>query len=200
MGLPHEVSMIAPLKDIAEIRPGYPFRGKVEPVAAGQYPVVQIKDITPDDRISFENLMRIDLPKVKSGFVLRAGDILFISRGTRNRAALVETDMGSMIAGAQFFILHPHEVLPEFLAWYINQEPAQQYLEKAAVGSNVRLITKTALGQMPVPVPPLETQHRIVAVYHLGLEEKRLLEEIKQRRSKLVEMALLNSLKPNNPH
>jgi restriction endonuclease S subunit len=191
--------MITTLKDIAQVRPGYPFRGKIEHAAEGQYGVVQIKDIAPDDRISFDNLVRTDLPNVKSGFVLRPGDVLFIARGTRSRAAVFEGVADPMIAGAQFFILQPNldTILPEFLAWYINQAPAQQYLEKAAVGSNVRLITKEALGQMPVPVLPLATQHRIVAVYQLQVEEQRLLEAIKQRRNKLIELALLKSLNDN---
>lgn len=180
------------LKDITTIRAGYQFRGGVEPSPEGQYRVVQIKDISADGELSIGELVRTELDDVRGEHLLREGDLLFISRGPRKQAAVVGEDLSNVIAGAQFFIIKTGPgVLPEFLAWYINQTPAQRYLTENAVGSNVRIVTRAVLEHLSVEVPPVEDQQKIVKIHQLSLREKMLLETIKERRGWLIESALL---------
>ena len=178
------------LGHIAKIRAGFPFRGRVEPDADGRHRVVQIKDVSEDGHVSFDGLLRTDVDGVKGEHFLRAGDVLFISRGTRRQAAAVDNYPGDVIASGQFFIIGPSpEVLPAFLAWYINRRPAQEYLTENAAGSNVQIITRPVLERLPIELPPLDTQRRIVDVYKLSLGEQSLLAAIAERRARLVEHA-----------
>jgi restriction endonuclease S subunit len=180
------------LKDIAAIRSGYLFRGKIEPDASGRYQVIQIGDITPDARLSAKPLVRVSLPDVKTTQILEKGDVLFISRGPRKQAVAITDWLGNAIATSQFFILRPAEtVLPEYLAWYINQRPAQRYIEEHSTGTSVTLINLEALKTLPVETPPVETQARIAQIHQLGLRERELVEAIQNRRRALVEMTLL---------
>ena len=183
------------LRDIATIRLGYPFRRALEPIANGQYCVLQIKDVLHQQSNGMRDLVRVDLPDVREEHFIRSGDVLFIARGVNKQAVAVEEEVANAIAGAQFFLVRPRAgVLPQYLAWYINQSPAQRYIEENSVGSNVRLISREVFYDLPVAVPPLETQRRIAEVNRLSRREGQLLEAIKERRRKLVEAALLQNI------
>jgi restriction endonuclease S subunit len=183
------------LSDIALIQLGYSFRGRVDSVPHGKYQVVQIKDVSQEDKPSFADLARVNLDNVKHDHILRQGDILFVSRGHRNRAVLIEKYLHNAIAGSQFLVLKPREeVLPEFLGWYLNQKPSQLYLEQNAVGSNVRLISKEVINRLPVALPALETQQRIVRIHELALKETSLVWAIEQKRSEIIDKMLLDAL------
>lgn len=183
------------LKDIATIRSGYLFRGRIEPDAAGQYRVVQVGDITSDARLSKGSFTQVSLPDVKQTQILEAGEVLFISRGPRKQAVAIIEPPENTIATSQFFIIRPDEkVLPEFLAWYINQRPAQRYIEEHSTGSSVTLINLEALKTLPVETPPMETQARIAQIHQLSLRERELVEAIQNRRRARIEMLLLKAV------
>ncbi len=181
------------LKDIATIRSGVLFREKIRATPQGSVRVVQISDITSEARLSIESLSRIDLPEVKASQLLQPGDCLFISRGPRKQTVAITTPLEKTIATSQFFVLHPDpaQVRPDYLAWYLNQRPAQRYIESESRGSKVSLLNLEALKMLPVDVPPLETQQRIVRIHQLSLRERELLEAIQFRRRTLVEQELL---------
>jgi len=187
------------LKDIASIRSGYLFRERIEPDASGQYQVIQVGDITPDARLPARapngSLARVNLPDVKLTQILETGDVLFISRGPRKQAVAITMRLENTIATSQFFVVRPGEkVLPEFLAWYINQRPAQRYIEEHSAGTSASLINLEALKTLPVETPPIETQTRIVKIQRLSLREKELMEAIQSKRRALIEWTLLKAI------
>jgi type I restriction enzyme, S subunit len=53
-------------------------------------------------------------------------------------------------------------VLPRFLAWYVNYPARQWFDEHAAQSVNLASISLSTIRQLPVPVAPLDEQHRIV--------------------------------------
>ena len=184
------------LKDIATIRSGHLFREKIEPEANGPMRVIQVSDITPDARLSLDPLTRISVRGLKQNRHLEPGDCLFISRGPRKQAIAIAQMLENTIATSQFFVLRPDiTILPEFLAWYINQRPAQRYIEEHSTGTSASLINLEALKMLPVEVPPSETQTRIVRIHQLSLREKELVEAIQTRRRAMVEMALLKMIR-----
>lgn len=183
------------LKDVATIRSGYLFRERIKPDASGQYLVVQVGDVTPDSGFLDNSLVRVSLPDVKRSQILETGDVLFISRGPRKQAIAIPWQIENAIATSQFYVLRPDEkVLPEFLAWYINQRPAQRYIEEHSTGTSASLINLEAMKGLPVEVPSLETQARITKIHQLSLREKELMEAIKNKRRALIEMTLLKTI------
>ena len=183
------------LKNIASIRSGYLFRGKIEADPAGQYRVLQIGDIKPDTSLAPQSLVRVNLPDVRPSHLVAANEVVFISRGTRKGAVAMMEPIANVIATAQLFVLHPDPtVLPEYLAWYLNQRTAQQYIEEHSTGTNVSLITIEALGKLPVQLPSLDLQQRLVTIHKLALREKHLLAQIQAKQQTLIERTLLNTL------
>ncbi len=183
------------LKDIATIRSGYLFRERIKPDASGQYRVIQISDIAPDGGFSYSSLVRVNLPDVKRSQILEEGDVLFVSRGPRKYAIAITWPIENAIATSQFFILRPNErVLPEFLAWHINQRPAQRYIEEHSAGTSASLINLEAIKGLPVEAPPIETQARITKIHQLSLREKELTETLLNKRRELIEITLLKMI------
>jgi len=187
--------MQALLRDISEIRTGYSFRGRIETNSEGRYCVVQIKDLDAGGIFEPGELLRTNVPDVNSNHVLHRGDVLFVARGERKRAVVIDDIAPNTIFGSQFFGCSPRSGIdPTYLAWFINQRPAQQYLEEHSKGTNVRIITKEALGGLLVTVPPLVVQQKIAGVYRLSQRELKLFAEIQAKKNQLVETALLKSL------
>ncbi|HEU0176983.1 MAG TPA: restriction endonuclease subunit S [Blastocatellia bacterium] len=181
--------------DVATIRSGYLFRESIKPDASGRYRVVQVGDVAPDAGFLDSSLIRVSLPDVKRGQILEKGDVLFISRGPRKQALAITWPIENAIATSQFFVLRPDEkVLPEFLAWYINQRPAQRYIDEHSTGTSASLINLEAMKGLPVEVPPVETQARITKIHQLSMREKELMEAIKNKRRALIEMTLLKTI------
>src|SRR5207247_1461854 len=112
-------SMKRVLKDVAEIRTGYPFRAKVEPVPQGSHAVIQIKDFDPDRRLLTEGLDRVQFTKPVDKHLVREGDVLFLSRGHRPFASAVPAGLPATVAASYFFVLKvtDKDVSPDYLAW-----------------------------------------------------------------------------------
>jgi restriction endonuclease S subunit len=183
------------LKDMVTIRSGRLFRGKIEPDPTGDYQVIQIGDIDVDRKLSYQDLTRISLPDIKPSQLVQKGDVLFISRGMRKHAVAITEELNNVITTSQIFILRPYErLLPEYLAWYLNQIPAQRYLEEHSSGTNVSLINMEAFGKLPVRTPKLDIQQKIVQIYELSVRERELTELIRRRRCALIEMSLLAAI------
>jgi restriction endonuclease S subunit len=183
------------LKDIAAIRSGYLFRGRIEAHANGRYRVIQIGDLAADSIIRPRTLTRTDLPDVKNSHLIEKGDVLFISRGSRKQAVAITEDLENAITTSQIFVIRPDSsTLPEYFAWYLNQRPAQRYIEEHSTGTNVSLINLDAFGKTPVQTPPIEIQRRIAQIHSLTLREKELMQSIQARRHSLIESMLLRKI------
>jgi restriction endonuclease S subunit len=184
------------LKDIATIQPGFSFRGRIEPKETGRLSIVQIKDIGENGTLLVDELVRTDAPNVKLEYFVRPGDVLFTTRGLRRRAALVTRDMDNTVYVAQIFAVRgiSQVIEPAFLAWYLNQVPAQEHFEMFSTGAFIQNIRKEVLEHLLVSVPPLETQRTIVEIHRLRQRESSLRSAIREKRNLLVEQTLLAAI------
>lgn len=185
-----------PLKDFASVEQGFQFREMVRDDPSGEIKLIQIKNVLPDVPIRYETLIKIYLKKLKESQLVKNGDVLFISRAERKIAVALTKPPNNVTVGAQFFIIRvlDERLEPEYLAWYINQTPAQEYIEKHSKGSNVQIINKHDTLHLPVIVPPKEKQQLIVQVHKLREREARLVHEIEECRRQRAEAILLASI------
>ncbi len=180
--------MIQKLKEIANIRAGLTVRRKPRNAQTHPYSVIQIRNVTEFGTLDLSGLAKMELAEIPSRFFLGKGDILFCARGTRNHAAICLVDVDRVVVGSQFFILKiaTKAVLPEYLSWYINQPPAQRYLDERTSGSHVRMILRDDLLDLPVTVPPLTVQQQILELRRLQVQEQALLSRLGQKRQELL--------------
>jgi restriction endonuclease S subunit len=188
------------IKDIADIQLGYQFRKKIEPERDGTYQVIQIRDFDENQNLNQEGLCRVTIDQLSEKYLVHKNDILFLARGHRNFAVHVIDSIEGTIAASHFFILKikTNNVIPEYLAWFINQTPAQEYLHNLARrGSHMPIIPKSVFEDLKVHIPDIETQKRIVKLNTLIDKERTLLYNLREKRALLIRSLCLKAAKQN---
>lgn len=177
------------IAQVAAIRSGHPFRHRVEHTPeAWDYYVLQLKDVQKDRFLDLESTDRALIDERKPPQTLQRGEVLLRGRGGYYYAALFDRDTPNVVATGQFFILtpDPQRMEPAYLSWFLNESQAQQHLDRNQSGSNIPMITKRVVGELQIPLPPLETQRKIAAIHQCWLEEKQLTEQLLGNRERMV--------------
>lgn len=193
-----------PLRGLATIHPGYPFRGKLPVDKDGNAFVVQFRHLvvgaSVDDKDG-KTLDRVTLPGRRRPDYLWPGDILFMARGTRNDAAVVKALPHNTVCTPNFFHLRlkpeTFRLMPEFLAWQLNHVDAQRYFAMCSQGSAAPSVTKTQLGDLPVVVPPIEQQKLMMKLAQAARREQALLEQLIENRQRMTDAVARHILRPD---
>lgn len=182
------------LKNIASVQMGFSFRSRLEPNLKGNVAVIQMKDLTRDNRLNSENLVMIDMDDLKDHHRMQLYDIAFRSRGLTSTAALIDVDQANAVIAAPLLIVRIQQkdkVNPAYLCWFINQPAAQATLRRQAVGSLVRMIGKSTLENLEIVIPPIKDQANFVALDHLISKEQRLMKDMVKSKRQLIEGMLM---------
>lgn len=181
--LMQKIKMI--LADLADIRAGYPFRGALTPHIDGDVSVVQMKNVAQGQSIPWNELVRTYLTGKRNPDCLTKDDILFVAKGNRNFAVYVEKTTNSTVCSPHFFVIRLNgdaPIMSEFLAWQINQVPAQKYFQKSAEGSNVPSIRRHILENLSIVLPERVQQETVIKLAKSAQREKKLLNELISNR------------------
>lgn len=182
---------------IAEIRSGYLFKEGIREDKGGNVAVVQLKDVDDHGIIDLKNLYKIKLENIeKSNFII-AGEILFKAKTNKPIAAIVSNIPHNTIVTAHYFVIKIKNLIvrPGYLAWYLNQRPAQIYFDKHAGGTRIQIINKQVLGNLEIEVPDLNIQAKIQKLYLLNNKEQSLMDLLKEKKKILIEAKLLSLIK-----
>lgn len=170
------------LADVADVRTGFPFRGKVMDDPSGELAVVQMKDISDAGLLDAGGYLRINEEPAHGRHLLKQGDVLLQSRGTKFPAGVVDAEVHG-IAALGLHVLRPGErVLPAYLAWVMNHPATREALRGIARGSYIPFLSKGDLVDLKIPVPPIQTQRQIVEVARLEREAARLTAQLQTLR------------------
>ena len=182
--------LLVRLKEIAVVRSGHSFRGSIEEALNGNGYVIQTRDQSADGQISWSKLVRADVAGRKEPEWLQEGDVIFAARGIRNLASWVsEGDLNALglpaICSPHYFQIRldsTEKLLPEFLAWQLNQSVAQRYFQQSAEGTMQVSIRRSLLEETSITIPPLETQRKVVALSQRAHREEQIYQELIQLR------------------
>lgn len=181
------------LKQIASVQMGYPFRSRLERSEQGKISVIQMKDIDEENHLRMEGLVRISMPDVKAHHLVQSQDIIFRPRGYITTAALIREEPGTAILAAPLLRIRVENggVFAPYVNWFINQPSGQSYLASHAKGTSVPMISKQAVEEMEILLPPLERQKKIVEIAALAATEQRLLRRLAEKRSQYTARVLM---------
>ncbi len=186
-GLSKTKTEIRRLGDVAEILPGYSTGTALVHDPDGTHQVVLSRHLTPGMPYSYraEHAFRIRPSSTGSRksaepqgrnisrYELRRGDVLFMSRGTRNVATVIETVPVRSVAPVSFFIVRLREpdLLtrnespdPAYLTWYLNAPKAQNEIANIRTGAGTPIVQRSAFSDLEVPIPDLAAQRQIGAL------------------------------------
>lgn len=171
------------LADIADIYPGYPFRGPIEAEEGGEHWVLQLKDVELGRPIDWNSCVQTELPGKKQPLHLEAGDLVFAARGTRNHAFAVgfKGHSGPFVAAPHFFHLRikdPESVYDEFLAFLLNYGSCRKYFMQAAEGSAAKSIKRSTLENAPICLPTVERQLALLQIAQATYQERETAEQL----------------------
>ena len=129
--------------------------------------------------------------------LLKDGDVLFAAKGTKNFAAVFENHNEPSVASTSFFVIRPtdNKVLPQFLAWFLNNHTTQTLLKGQAIGTSIPSISKQVLENLEIPVPEIKKQKAIVEISKLRNKEKSLKQKIETLREKQIQQQIINAIK-----
>lgn len=129
--------------------------------------------------------------------LLKEDDILFAAKGTKNFSAVYRTNnIGASVASSSFLILRirDQQILPEYIAWYLNHPKTQSYLKIKARGTALPSISIETLADLEIPVPDLKKQKAIVKIAELKNREKYLWNKISELNEKYIQYRLLKTI------
>jgi restriction endonuclease S subunit len=191
------------IQDCADVRPGFSAKSAIVNDPEGTLQVIAAQHITKGEpyRYNDEHSLLISPPKFYEKYTVAAGDILFMSRGINNYAVLIEAVPDPAIAPLTFFIIKSKQnVLPEYLAWYLNQEMIKAKLNEIRAGAGTPMIPSSAFREISIPLPPLATQKRIAEIGRLQMLEKQLLQQLTDATDQLHKAIGKKLLSNSNHH
>lgn len=189
---------VSELANFADIQGGHPFRGTIPADPNGNALALQIRDASPEGVTDWSTLVRTSLDSFKDTAWLRTGDVVFAARGQNNYALCLDEIPTPTVCCQYFFLLRMKSdaLLPAFLAWQMNRNPAQRYFAQHAEGSDQIGIRRGVLEALPIVVPSIEQQQRIADLDKAAHEERKVLRALIRNREQQLD-ALASAL--HNP-
>ncbi len=184
------------LGTVATVLTGYHFRGAVTDLPSGSTPIVQMGSFTADGVLEPSSVIRVDPPFDPTPYLLQAGDVLFVARGARHWARVVD-DAAGMVASGHFHVIRVDcaRLVPGFLAWWLDSADGRRVVESIRLGSSLQFIPRKGFEAIELPMPPLKVQERIAAVHALAIRERAIVSRLTDlrevRRESLLERIAL---------
>ena len=188
------------LVEVASISAGYPFRGKIEKLPYGEFAVIQMRNASPETGIDWGALTRVELPRVSEKALLQPGDIILSTRGGRNYAYCIERKRGQLVCSPHFFVIRlmRDNILPEFLAWQMNQLPAQNYFAAGATGTHILNLKRAVVERLPIKLPSYQRQTSIIEMANAMRAEREVYQQLIQNRTNEMN-AIVSDIFGNSP-
>lgn len=154
-------------------------------------PVVMPKDLI-GGKISEQSIARVGAEHVQrlQRHIIQNGDILYSRRGDVGRCAFAtERETGWLCGtGCLRVTVNPRVADKKFVFYQLQQSSTIDWVEKHAVGATMLNLNTKILSNIPVFLPPIETQHRIADILSAyddliknNRKQIKLLEEAAQR-------------------
>ena len=181
---------VTPLKSLARISAGYPLRVSAAALAEGDVHFLQLQHVDTESDIEWAQVPKVELPSERGHAWLSDDDVVFAARGTRTFAYSLKNTPKHAVCAPQFFVISPSQraaILPEYLAWQINQRPCQEYLAERATGATIPNVRRQVLEEMPITVPSISAQRTFVAFWRSAREERAVLNRLIQNRKQQLE-------------
>jgi len=160
-------NIVKPLKSLSkEIFLGAPLYS-VSKLAESKdgIPVLNIKDIM-NDQILKENLKIFSLDNFRNAlhYMVYPNDVIITCRGTQLKIVMIPKTIERMLITSNLIAIRPNEeIIPEFLVAYLNTKKGRKKLTANTASSTMQIVLNVSnLGDIEIPVPPMDLQKKII--------------------------------------
>ena len=162
----------------AAVLPGYSMGSAMEHNPEGSHQVVLSRHLKQGEPYQYRPGDEFRLTpggRDASRYEVGVGDVLFMSRGTRNLAWEIGRVPEPSLALVSFYILRPGPgVTPGYLAWYLNHPRTQASIGQIRTGAGTPIVQRAAFTELAVTLPPPDVQRTIAALDGLMAREHEL--------------------------
>ena len=166
---------------------------------------IRITDITMDGKLKESGKLSLSEETAK-GFILKDGDILFARSGaTVGKAFLYKEQYGlSAFAGYLIRARVREGISPEYLFYYTQSSAYDEWKKQIFIQSTIQNIGADRYNQLPVTIPDLKNQRRIVSCLNTQcaridavIEKTRAsIEEYKKLKQSVITQAVTKGIRP----
>lgn len=184
-------TQIVRIMDCAEVLPGFSTQAALRDEPDGTHQVVMGKHLTQGEPYIYKekDRLRIKPERNLDRYVLKPGDILYLSRGALNYPILIEEVPEPTVAPATFFILSPRpNIVPTYLVWCLEQSQTEAQLTALRTGAGTPTIPRKGFMEITIPLPDMATQHRIADFWRLHNRERELREQLLEESTRLYRL------------
>ena len=180
---------------------------KSDYIESGGIPIVNPMNII-DGCIVKEKLAMVSPQKAHelARYTLQKNDILIARRGDLSKCAIVNEQSSGWLCGTGSFFLHIPFVEPQYIMLFYLSEYVQTILKRECVGATMENLNQGVLGNIPLLLPPIEEQKRIIqkvrtletSVFNIDSGRQEVRQLISQVKSKILELAISGKLVPQD--
>lgn len=176
---------------------------KTDYVTNGGVPLVNPANMI-DGKINMDKMVLVSVSKAEElqRYKLEPSDILLARRGDLTKCVIVNEPQIGWLCGTGSFVLHAILLNPRFFAKLYSSTYIQSILKKECVGATMDNLNQGLLGSLPIPLPPLSEQHRIVAAIEQWMSlvdiiesgQENLQQSIALAKNKILDLAIKGKL------
>lgn len=184
------------LRKLADVISGYTFRGAITEDKESLLYVLQAKNIKDEILINDESLVSTVFDTSHTKAFAQDGDVVISTRGTFRSAVLRSPK--KIIASSSVYLLRlksNSQVLPEFLAIFLNSSIGQKNISQIATGAAIKLMLRKDLEEISMPVLPLLQQEKVIALYQNIKQQQSLLEQRNELNKNIMNAVFLQLMR-----
>ena len=176
----------------------------------GKFKLLRITDIQ-DNVVNWNTVPYTDYPESKSeNYILQAGDILFARTGaTVGKSYLVDDAVPENAIYASYLIKVrvSNMISPQYVKYFFESGFYWEQIANNSVGVGQPNVNGSSLGNLWVPIPPIQEQRRIVdklvswclMIDKISVNQELITQQIEELRNHILNLAISGKLVAQEP-
>jgi type I restriction enzyme S subunit len=173
-----------------------------------EFSYVDIGSVDFIDGITSCESMRFQDAPSRARRRVRPGDVIVSTVRTYLRAiAPIQQTDGELIVSTGFAVVRPVHVHPPFLAFALRESSFVEHVMARSVGVSYPAVTASEIGDIQIPIPPLEQQVAIAEflgqqteqIDALVAQKRHMLRLLEEKRAALISTAVTHGVDPTVP-
>ena len=176
----------------------------------GKFKLLRITDIQ-DNVVNWNTVPYTDYPESKSeNYILQAGDILFARTGaTVGKSYLVDDAVPENAIYASYLIKVrvSNMIIPQYVKYFFESGFYWEQIANTSVGVGQPNVNGSSLGNLWVPIPPIQEQRRIVdklvswclMIDKISVNQEFMTQQIEELRNHILNLAISGKLVDQEP-